>query len=415
MSDTAARSIDTDEGMASTRLVQAGLSPTRRLLLRILQRLSHGSLSVVLPGGARLDRRGAHPGPEATILLHRWRSLWRLLTGGDIGFAEAYMEGDWSSPDLAALIELAAHNEHALPGSGRPSLPLRLANRLFHLLHANTRAGSKRNIMAHYDLGNEFYRAWLDEGMSYSSAIFSTEAETLESGQSAKQDRVLELLGAREGDRVLEIGCGWGGLARRIAEVGCHVTGLTLSPSQLDYASKHLAGSGLAGRSDLRLQDYRDVEGQFDFIVSIEMFEAVGEEYWPAYFAAIRNRLRPGGRAVLQIITIANDRFATYRAGTDFIQRYIFPGGMLPSPEVLEARIGEAGLSIVSRETFGESYARTLQLWRERFNENWPRISGPAMPERFRRMWDYYLAYCEGGFRAGSIDVALYVIRHDRL
>jgi cyclopropane-fatty-acyl-phospholipid synthase len=341
------------------------------------------------------------------MVLHRWRTLRRLLLQGDVSFAEAYMDGDWDSPDLPALIELAGRNMPTLTDAIDGTWYKRLRNRLLHRLNANTRRGSKRNITKHYDLGNDFYRTWLDAGMSYSSALYADPAMTLEAAQTAKQDRVIELLAPPAGARVLEIGCGWGGLAEKLVrDAGCHVTGVTLSPAQLEFSQARLA----AADTDLRLQDYRDVRGQFDGIVSIEMMEAVGEAYWPSYFAALRERLKPGGVAVIQAITIAEALFDGYKRCPDFIQRYIFPGGMLPTIQEIRRQTEQAGLVLRSSETFGLSYARTLAEWRQRFHAAWPRIQRQGFDERFRRMWDYYLAYCEGGFRAGNIDVGLYVL-----
>ena len=281
-----------------------------------------------------------------------------------------------------------------------------------HRVRANTRRGSRRNIAAHYDLGNEFYSRWLDRSMTYSSALFSAPDQSLEDAQQAKIDRAIALMDIRGGERVLEIGCGWGGMAERlIARHGCTVTGLTLSAEQLAYARQRLESQGLGARADLRLQDYRDVNEQFDRIVSIEMLEAVGESYWPAYFAALRNCLVPGGTAVLQGITIEEQRFEAYRKTPDFIQRYIFPGGMLPTISAMQREIERAGLALVSLETFGLSYARTLNAWQQRFQRAWPDIQQFGFGPRFKQMWEYYLAYCEAGFRRGAVDVGLYRIK----
>jgi cyclopropane-fatty-acyl-phospholipid synthase len=384
---------------------------TRRLARLLLSRIKIGRLTIVTPSGYRLSHAGTAPGPEGVLVLRRWRTLRRLLLLGDVSFAEAYMDGDWYSPDLTALIELAARNAPTLNRTIEGNLASRLRNHLLHRLNANTKRGSRRNITHHYDLGNDFYAAWLDAGMSYSSAIYRDPAQTLEEAQEAKQDRILELLHLSGGEHVLEIGCGWGGLAERlIARAGCHVTGLTLSPAQLAYARQRMDATGLAQQADLRLQDYRDVAGRFDRIVSIEMLEAVGEAWWPHYFRILRDHLNTGGLAVLQVITISEDRFESYRGCVDFIQRYIFPGGMLPTPTVIRSQAARAGLTLRSVETFGASYARTLSEWRHRFYNSWSRIERQGFDGRFKLMWDYYLAYCEGGFRAGQIDVGLYVL-----
>ncbi|WP_158746894.1 cyclopropane-fatty-acyl-phospholipid synthase family protein [Acidisphaera sp. L21] len=389
------------------------------LVKRLMRRLVVGSLVVHPPGGGQIAHYADRAGPDAVLVLHRWRAVRRLMLEGDIGFAESYMDGDWSSPDLTALIQLAAHNMSALGATIDGPGIVRGLNRVLHRLRPNSKAGAKRNIEAHYDLGNAFYAAWLDRSMTYSSALFSDADQSLEQAQRAKQDRVIDLLRLSGGETVLEIGCGWGGLAGRLArDAEAHVTGITLSPSQLGHAKATLQDTDV----DLRLQDYRDTTETFDRIVSIEMLEAVGAEYWPVYFERLRACLRPGGVAVLQVITIAEDRYEIYRRSADFIQRYVFPGGMLPSVSVLSGEIARAGLRLSSAEHFGHSYARTLREWRDRFHQAWPQLAGPRgasvqiggrMPdERFRRRWDYYLSYCEAGFLAGAIDVGLFQITH---
>ncbi|WP_158801733.1 MULTISPECIES: cyclopropane-fatty-acyl-phospholipid synthase family protein [unclassified Acidisoma] len=378
----------------------------RLFLTRLLRQLALGQVTVRLPSGEELVGAGAGSGPEATLFLHRWRALRQLVLGGDVGFAEAFMDGDWSSPDLPALIELAARNQDALGDSITGTTAMRLLNRVMHRWHANTKRGSRRNIVSHYDLGNDFYESWLDRGMSYSSALFTDPHQSLEEAQEIKQDRVLRHLGVTGAETVLEIGCGWGGLAERICARGCDVTGITLSPAQLDYAQRRFSTPG--PKAEIRLQDYRDVNTVYDRIVSIEMLEAVGVKYWPTYFAKLRACLAPGGVAVLQVITIADEKFSAYLRSPDFIQRYIFPGGMLPTPSIMQRQIGGAGLSLDTVETFGLSYARTLAEWRRRFHDAWPRLRASGLDEIFGRKWDYYLAYCEAGFRAGAIDVALY-------
>jgi cyclopropane-fatty-acyl-phospholipid synthase len=320
------------------------------------------------------------------------------------------MDGDWSSPEPAAFLELAARNAAPLSSAIDGTPFARFVNRVLHGLHANTLSGSRRNIRQHYDLGNDFYAQWLDAGMSYSSALYLEPTMTLEQAQAAKHARVLALLDVAPGQDVLEIGCGWGSMAELLAQHECSVTGLTLSPAQLAYAQERFAARGLSDRASVLLQDYRESGGKFDRVVSIEMLEAVGEAFWPRYFDILRQRLNPGGIAVLQVITIDDARFENYRRTPDFIQRYIFPGGMLPPPGALRRCIAEAGLALQHVETFGESYAQTLVAWRRRFLDTWPQIAAMGFPERFRRMWDYYLCYCEGGFRAGAIDVGLWRI-----
>ncbi|MDE8342551.1 MAG: cyclopropane-fatty-acyl-phospholipid synthase [Acidocella sp.] len=379
-------------------------------LRRLFAQVRYGCLTIDLPNGIRITHDSGAPGPSATWCVHRWRGLRRLLLGGDIGFAEAYLDEDWSSPDLPSLIEFAARNLSEIPAAQSARWPLRLLGRLRHAANRNSRAGSKRNIMCHYDLGNEFYRLWLDSGMSYSSALFTSPEQSLEDAQTAKQDRILAMLDLQPGQRVLEIGCGWGGLAERIASAGCHVTALTLSPAQHRYSTERLSSAGLAGRSEVLLQDYRDVTGRFDRIVSVEMLEAVGEAYWPRYFETLRARLAPEGRVVLQAITIADAKFEMYRRSPDFIQHYVFPGGMLPAPRILGHLASAHDLAVHAVENFGQSYALTLALWRERFEHAWPEIAKLGFAGKFRRLWQYYLAYCEGGFRSGHIDVGLWLM-----
>lgn len=386
-----------------------GFDLSRLALQRLLASIEIGSLTIQTPGGERIAHRGSQPGPDAVMVLHRWRALSRLGLHGDIGLAEAYIDGDWSSPDLATLLELGARNMRSAEGLAGTSMFKRLTNRLRHWHRRNTRSGSKRNIVAHYDLGNEFYQRWLDGEMQYSSAVFDSVERSLEEAQARKLDLIVERLGISGGERVLEIGIGWGGLAERLVRRGCQVTGLTLSPSQLEFAKQRLAGVQGNGTADLRLQDYRDTPGTFDRVVSIEMIEAVGEAYWPSYFRTIMQRLAPGGRALIQAITIAEERFQAYRAEVDFIQRYIFPGGMLLTKSEMRSQGERAGLSLDGVFTFGLSYARTLADWNVRFQAEWPRIETMGFPVTFKRLWEYYLSYCEAGFRSGATDVGHYV------
>jgi cyclopropane-fatty-acyl-phospholipid synthase len=389
-----------------------GLSLARRFLVHLARQVEYGQILIKTPSGEAIHCVGPRPGPSARLDLNRWRAVRRLLLGGDIAFAESYMDGDWSTPHLPALIELAARNHETMMPSLNGTRFARLTNRLLHLRRSNTKRRSQRNIQAHYDLGNAFYAAWLDHGMTYSSGFYEHEGTDLECAQTAKQDIVMETLTLSGGERVLEIGCGWGGLAERLArERGCHVTGLTLSPAQLDHARERLRDDCSPGSIELLLRDYRDVEGTHDRIVSIEMLEAVGKEYWPVYFDTIRNRLRPGGIAVLQVITMAEDRYAAYETSADFIQRHIFPGGMLPSDGVMRSGIAAAGLLLDGVRTFGMSYARTLADWRIRFQAAWPQLRWMGFDDGFKRKWEYYLSYCEAGFRTGALDVGLYRLR----
>ena len=388
------------------------LRPYDLLLARLLDRIAIGALSVVAPHGRCLDARADLPGPQAKLVLHRWRALHRLIVGGDVAFAQAYIDGDWSSPDLPALTELAALNFPVLAERIAALPPLRLWNRLRHLLRRNSKRGSSRNIAFHYDLGNDFYRLWLDADMAYSSAIAIEPGQSLEAAQQARIARIIHLLDARPGARVLEIGCGWGGLAAALARHGARVTGITLSPAQLAYVKERMrADPACAAAIEVRLQDYRDVAERYDHVVSIEMLEAVGEAYWPVYFAKLRACLEPGGSAVVQVITIAEDRFEAYRRQTDFIQHYIFPGGMLPTKTHIAHEAARAGLDLVATQCFGAGYAQTLAHWRARFLKARPEIEAMGFDTRFQRLWDYYLSYCEGGFRSGAIDVGLYTLR----
>ncbi len=392
------------------RVRPQGIRPMRWLLARLLSRVVAGEITVMLPDGQMRHGAGRSPGPRASVVLHRWRAVRRLVLGGDTGFAEAFIDGDWSTPDLPALLCFGAVNQDAIGVDG--SRAVRLLRRLGHRRRANTCAGSRRNIPAHYDIGNEFYAAWLDAGMTYSAALFTHPGQRLEAAQDCKLDAVIAALDLTGRERVLEIGCGWGSLAERIAARARHVTGLTLSPAQLNYANARLDDAGLGARAELRLQDYREVAGQFDRIVSVEMLEAVGEAYWPEFFGRIAACLAPGGVAVLQFISIADARFAAYRDGVDFIQKHIFPGGMLPSVPVLHAVTARAGLTMQAVRTFAPGYAATLAHWRTRLHAAWPALRGQGFDERFRRKWEYYLAYCEAGFHTGLLDVGIYRLRH---
>jgi len=387
------------------------LSLSERVFSRWFERVRVGQLTVLFPSDARQVFGGAEAGPQALIRIRNLRLAFRMLVSGDIGFAEGYMEGDWDTPDLNAVFTLGVLNARTLSKALAPSWSARLVNRVRHLRRANTKEGSRRNIAAHYDLGNAFYGHWLDETMSYSAALFDNMDETHAQAQRRKYLRLAKALDLRPGDRVLEIGCGWGGFAEiAAAEFGCEVVGLTLSTEQAAFAKARMAHAGLADRVDIRVQDYRDVTGTFDKIVSIEMFEAVGMENWPTYFEVLDRRLKPGGRAALQVITIADGSFESYRQNPDFIQLYIFPGGMLPGPSAFGRAVSEAGLKISDEFYFGKSYAESLRRWDHAFRENWPQIQAHAFDRRFYRMWRYYLCYCEVGFDHDRIDVAQFVI-----
>jgi cyclopropane-fatty-acyl-phospholipid synthase len=383
------------------------------LVLRFLARIDVGDLTVELPSGARLAHKGARPGPQAFLAIHRWRAIWRLILLGDVGFAESYISGDWSSRDLPTFIELAARNVEPLEAKIDGSFATRLIARLRHLAHANTRTGSRKNIAFHYDLGNAFYQCWLDPSMTYSSALYADPFDTLEDAQARKIRRIAELLDIDGDSEVLEIGCGWGALAIALAQQCRSVNGVTLSAEQLALAKGLVCESGFEDKVALELRDYRDVTGSFDRIVSIEMVEAVGEAFWPDYFQALHDRLRPGGTVVLQAITIDESRYESYRQSPDFIQRHVFPGGMLPTRSALLRAAEKVGFAFSFSERFGESYAQTLSEWRRRFLASRRVIETMGFSEEFLRMWDYYLSYSEGGFRAGVVDVGFYEFQRD--
>lgn len=379
----------------------------RRLIL-----LNTGSITVRLPDGQIVSHHGSIEGPNAELSVRRWRVLWRLLSEGELGLARSYMDDDCDSPDLKALIALGAANSDDLAKTIPNSCVSRWLDQLRHWRRSNTRRGSRKNIVAHYDLGNAFYEQWLDGGMNYSSAIYGAPDDSLERAQTVKLGRIVELLETAPGQSVLEIGSGWGALAETLAQQKvATVTGLTLSVEQKRYARERLADNHGPTTIDFRLQDYRDVEGHFDRIVSIEMIEAVGERYWSHYFQKLRQSLVDTGVVVLQAITIETSRFDTYRRQPDFIQRYIFPGGMLPTVEIIRRHAEQAGFQLVSYDGFGQSYARTLAEWRRRFLRAWPAIEAQGFDTRFKRMWEYYLAYCEVGFETHAIDVGLFKLK----
>ena len=390
----------------NARQALAGLPRLARLGLRIALNLKAGSLTVETPEGRRFLIRGELPGPEAEVRIHSWRFIRRLLSGSDIGVGESYMVGEWTSSDVTTFLELFCRNRDATADMLRGSPIFRMMVRFRHWLNRNTRSGSRRNISAHYDLGNAFYKEWLDPTMTYSSALYDGGVNDLEQAQKRKYRALAEESGITPDHHVLEIGCGWGGFAEFVAsEIGARVTGLTISREQFDFASRRIQEAGLADRVTLKLQDYRDERQQYDRVASIEMFEAVGEEYWNTYFQTVSNCLKPGGRAGLQIITIQDKLFDDYRRTPDFIQRHVFPGGMLPPPGELEALGDRSGLKLAAQRIFGHDYARTLEEWRQRFWAAWPRIRPLGFDDRFKRLWEFYFHYCEAGFRSGNIDV----------
>jgi cyclopropane-fatty-acyl-phospholipid synthase len=365
-----------------------------------------GSLTFVTPVGRELRIQGAEPGFDARIVIRDYRFMRRVLAAGDIGFAEGYMAGEWETPDLSAVLCAVSLNFDRIAKLVRGNPVVRAVNFLGHTLHANTRKGSRKNIHAHYDLGNAFYSRWLDSTMTYSSARYERDGQPLDEAQTTKYRSLAQGMGLATGQSVLEIGCGWGGFAEFAAkEVGAKVTGITISKEQYDFARKRMFDQGLAEQADIRMIDYRDVQGSFDRVASIEMFEAVGERYWPAYFDKIRDVLSPGGRAGLQIITIRDEIFDTYRRRADFIQKYIFPGGMLPSEQRLKPITEASGLNWTGISRFGEDYADTLAEWARRFEGAWGEIAQLGFDERFRKLWRFYLSYCEAGFRTGRTNV----------
>lgn len=391
---------------------QNGLPRYFSAVFEVARKLRRGRLDFVLPDGRRFRVEGAEAGPVAEIVVQDSDIFARLIREGDLGFAEAYLDGGWSSPDLQAVMDLIQTGNNdvydSFPGMGL----VRAFEKLRFWLHSNSKRQAKKNIAAHYDLGNSFYRLWLDDSMTYSSALFRSGQESLEKAQEQKYASMVDQMGATAGDHVLEIGCGWGGFAEYAAgQRGLKVTGLTISQAQYDYAVARMARAGLSDRVEIKLQDYRDETGVYDGIASIEMFEAVGEKYWPVYFNTLRERLKPGRQATLQIITIADDRLDLYRKGVDFIQKYIFPGGMLPSPAALKAEIARAGLKFQGSIEFGQSYSQTLRRWHDTFNERWAEVQGLGFDDRFRRMWNLYLTSCAGAFAGGNCDVTQVTVR----
>jgi cyclopropane-fatty-acyl-phospholipid synthase len=392
--------------------VPTGAPAAARQVLRLLQRLVHGSLTLQLPDGSALRFGNGHS-PHAAIALRNWNVCANALRSGDIGFAESYAAGDWTSPNLTDLLTLFIANRKVIDGMVYGSWAGRWFYRLRHLLHRNTRSNSQKNIHAHYDLGNAFYELWLDGTMNYSSAWFEGDrSQPMAAAQDAKVRRALRMAGVRPGDRLLELGCGWGALAQLgAAEFGASVTGVTLSTEQLAFARKRLADQGQQERTDLRLQDYRDItDAPFDAVCSIEMVEAVGREYWPQYFQTMHRLLKPGGRACIQSIVIDDALWDRYIHSTDFIQQYIFPGGCLPCPREFRREAVAAGFEVVDEMAFGADYAETLRRWRDAFMAQRSQVLQLGFDERFIRIWEFYLAYCEAAFDQANIDVVQYTL-----
>lgn len=384
----------------------SGVPAGFRLAGMMVLRARRGTIRFDLPDGRKVMFDHGIKGPNAVVEVHDFRFANRAMAGGDVGFAESYMDQEWSTPDLTAVLEFFSENFEAAGKLAVGGFAVKFMNFVRHIFNRNTKAGSKRNIMAHYDLGNDFYKLWLDDTMTYSSALYASQSPTLEAAQTQKYARIADELDLSEGKTVLEIGCGWGGFAEYAAkERGAHVTCLTISPSQREWAMERMQRQGLSGRVDIKLEDYRDHKGKYDGVASIEMFEAVGESYWPSYFSKVRECLKDDGKAALQIITINDELFAKYRKRADFIQRYIFPGGMLPSEKALREQVSAARLSLEEAHYFGPDYAKTLRVWAKAFEERWGQIEALGFDERFRRMWRFYLSYCEAGFDNGRINV----------
>lgn len=389
----------------------SGVPAGFRLAGMMILRAKRGSIRFDLPDGQRVLFDHGEKGPNAVVEVHSFDFAKRAIAGGDVGFAESYMDQEWSTPDLTSVLEFFSENFEAAGQLAVGGFMVRMNNMIRHVFNRNSKAGSKRNIEAHYDLGNEFYELWLDETMTYSSALYTEPNLTLEDAQIEKYACISDELDLAPGKSVLEIGCGWGGFAEYAAkECGANVTCLTISPSQRDWAMQRIQREGLSEKVDIRLEDYRDHKGKYDGVASIEMFEAVGESYWPSYFSKVSESLNQGAKAALQIITIQDSLFPRYRKRADFIQRYIFPGGMLPSELALREQVMSAGLRIDETHYFGPDYARTLRIWAKAFEEKWCQIAPLGFDERFRRMWRFYLSYCEAGFDNGRINVGHFTL-----
>ena len=401
-----------------------GAPSAARAVLKLLQRLKHGTLTVKLPDGS-VQRFGNaqhnNSGPQASLHLVNWNVCRAALKSGDIGFAESYIAGDWTTPHLTDLLQVFIVNRKEVDDMIYGTWLGRLVYRIKHLLNRNTKTNSQKNIHAHYDLGNAFYELWLDGTMNYSSALFETPETSMKDAQHAKVRRALRMARVVPGDRVLEIGCGWGALAEKaVKEFSANIVGVTLSTEQLEWAKQRMQREGIAEKADLRLQDYRDIgrttgetasDAPFDAICSIEMVEAVGREYWPEYFQTVARLLKPGGYACIQSIVIADELFERYTTSTDFIQQYVFPGGCLPCPKEFRAQAAAAGLQVVDEFSFGQDYARTLQLWREQFTAQLAHVLQLGFDQRFVRIWEFYLCYCEAAFLEANTDVVQYTLR----
>jgi cyclopropane-fatty-acyl-phospholipid synthase len=395
--------------------VLADLPRLVRLALSFAAKLKRGTLDVTLLDGRVIRFGGVEPGPAAAMVLHNYDFAARLIRSGDLGIAEAYLRGDWDTPDLTQFLYLFCVNHELIQRMLLDKPLVRFAQMVRHWFNRNTKRQARRNIYAHYDIGNAFYSAWLDPSMTYSSALYEDDTPDLTAAQHNKYRRLAEAIDLQPGQKLLEIGCGWGGFAEYAARTfGAKVVGLTISKEQRDFAQQRIQAAGLNDRVEIRLQDYRDERERYDRIASIEMIEAVGEEFWPNYFSQLRDRLLPGGLAGIQAITIRDSSFPEYRKEVDFIQRYVFPGGMLPSPQVLKSLGERFGVPVIRERVFGQDYAKTLATWRNNFRNAWPNLMPLGFDERFRRLWEYYLAYCEAGFLSGNIDVRQVVFAKPR-
>ena len=378
-----------------------------RAFFNILKKVRKGSIKIIHPSGDFSEFKGELKGIDVTLNIHNWDALDMILGSGDIGLGESFRQGMWSCAAIDDLIAFGIENQKYLEKIVSGSFVNILYYRFKHFLNRNNREGSKKNIHAHYDLGNDFYESWLDDTMTYSSALFLEKSDDLQQAQKNKYQRILRKLDAYGGRSILEIGCGWGGFLQEAADAGLHVTGITISKEQFEYCREKFKNNPLV---EIKFCDYRDMKGQFDYVVSIEMFEALGKEYWSRYFEKIREILVPGGRAVIQTIEMNDEDFKSYSKGSDFIQQMIFPGGMLPCPKLFKEKAKESGLRFKSRFRFGQSYAETLRNWDKNYTAQKEKISLLGFDEKFHRLWHFYLKYCEGGFRAGKIDVSHYVL-----
>ena len=378
---------------------------------RLLPKEFKGSLELTLPSGQMIILGGQNSGEKADLRLRNFSVVWAGIRRAQLGFFERYMAGDVESRDPTAFFRFYLQNRQGLDGAGKGIFNASVLDKLWHRKRDNNKHGAKDNISAHYDLGNAFYKVWLDDTMTYSSAIFDGNVNSLEAAQKLKYAHVMDAAEVKPGSKVLEIGCGWGGFAEEAAKRGAEVHGITLSQEQLAFANQRLTNANLDDKAKMHLEDYRDTKGVYDAIASIEMIEAVGEPHWPTYFRTLFNRLKPGGAAAIQGITILESNYDVYRNGVDFIQRYVFPGGMLLTKDIMREQAAKAGLLLEKIECFGLSYAETLRQWRVRFEAAWPRIMPLGFDERFRKLWTLYLCYCEAGFAEGLIDVGIYKIR----